>query len=53
MHLRHHQGHCHPMMDAEFHRVPNTIGEIQEALLLIHIASMDENCRSIRSLLDP
>jgi hypothetical protein len=41
------------MMDAEFHRVPNTIGEIQEVLLLIHIAGMDENHRSICSLLDP
>jgi hypothetical protein len=41
------------MMDAKFHRVPNTIGEIQEVLLLIRIMGMDEHRCSVHSLLDP
>jgi hypothetical protein len=40
-------------MDAELHRVPDTIGEIQEALLPILTVGVDEPCSSIRSLRIP
>jgi hypothetical protein len=52
-HLRHHQGHRHPTMDAELHRVPDTVGNVQEVLLPVPAAGMDIPCRSVRGLLNP
>jgi predicted xylose isomerase-like sugar epimerase len=40
-------------MDAELHRVPDAVGEIQEVLLLVHIAGVDVPRHDVRSLLDP
>jgi hypothetical protein len=41
------------MMDAELHRVPDVVGEIQDALLPVRTVGMDIPHHDVRSLLDP
>jgi hypothetical protein len=40
-------------MDAELHRVPHTVREIQEALLLVRTTGMDILRHNVRNFLDP
>jgi hypothetical protein len=40
-------------MDAELHRVPDVVGEIQEALLSVRTMGMDVPRRGVRSLPNP
>jgi hypothetical protein len=53
VHLRHHQGHRRPTMDAELHRFLDTVGNVQEVLLPVPTAGMDIPCHSVCGLLDP
>jgi hypothetical protein len=41
------------MMDAEHHHVPNTVGNVKEALLPVPTAGVDIPYHGICSLLDP
>jgi hypothetical protein len=52
-HLRHHQGHRRPTMDAELHHFPDTVGNVQEVLLPVPATGMDIPCHNIYGLLYP
>jgi hypothetical protein len=52
-HLRHHQGHRRPTMDAELHHISDAVGIVQEALLPVPTVGEDVPCRGLCGLLDP